>query len=84
MFEDLASKVAQSSKEYIKDNEFESFEELCRCYWGNSDDIKDEIDDILRKVSEGYIDEDDRSCICYKRDSISYHSFMKMLRKPVK
>ena len=44
----LAKLVADDFKETMKENGFESFEEMKKCYWWTAQDIREEISDIAQ------------------------------------
>lgn len=85
-FEDLAKMVAYTFNDDVKEFGFDDFNEMVRCYWWTSNDIKDEVDQILRIGTNGdaYVDEFDRNDVFYKGTSISYRKFNTMFRKYLK
>ena len=69
----------------MKDNDFESFDEMKDCYWWTSQDIKNEVDAVL-KEGDWSIDELDGSDIFDNNSNLicSYRSFMSKVYKLIK
>ena len=61
----------------MKDNDFESFNEMKDCYWWTSQDIKNEVEAVL-KDNDWSIDEIDGSDIFDNNSNVvtTYRSFM--------
>lgn len=84
-FDSLAERVAAEFRTQMEAEGFESFREMVRCYQWDTDDIKNEVDYILRDIGEdAYIDEEDGNFIYLNGDSIPYSEFSRMFRKYLK
>jgi len=85
-FEGLAKAVADYFKDCMKEEGFESFEEMVDCYWWTANEIKDEVDSVLRGIdgTDAYIDEFDRSDVLNNGELISYRKFSAMWHKALK
>ena len=85
-FYSLAEKVAEEFKSMMQDEGFETFSEMVRCYQWDTEDIKDEVDFILKDIGEDcYIDEEDRNYVyLHGCESIPYSKFSRMFRKHLK
>lgn len=53
-YERLAEIVADDFKKTMKDEGFETFKEMCYCYGYDSQDIKEEVDSIIREIAGEY------------------------------
>lgn len=83
--EQLAAYVADDFKKTMKEEGFETFAEVCRCYQWTSGDIKDEVDAIIRTAGgQYYIDELDGSTVFCGNDEIEYKTFSRMFRAKLK
>lgn len=82
----LAKIVADDFMQTMNEQGFESFDEMKRCYWWDSNDIKAEVDSILQSVCEAdaYIDEVDGSDVILDGGIIPYRKFSAMWRKYLK
>lgn len=84
----LAQAVADYFLDVMKEEEFDTFDEMKQCYWWTPEDIKDEVDAVLRDVSNesAYIDELDRSEVFSGQgsESIPYRQFSRMWRNIIK
>lgn len=82
----LAKKVAEEFKSDMDEHGFETFDEMAQCYWWSQQDIKDEVDYILRDLTDGkaFIDEIDSTEVIYSDGTIPYRSFSRMWRKYLK
>lgn len=84
-FEGLAKRVADEFRKTMKVEEFESFEEMKRCYGWEWADVKDEVDycinEIAREDMNSYLwMADDHTFIQYGiEDIISWREFKKLL-----
>lgn len=84
--EQLAEIVADYFVECMQDNDFATFQEMQACYWWTTNDIKDEVDTVLRDATDSlaYIDELDRSDVFNetegKQESVTYKQFSQMYR----
>lgn len=85
-FSSLADRVAKEFRSMMQDEGFETFNEMVRCYQWDSDDIKDEVDYILRNLEvDAYIDEEDKNYVYLNTyECISYLKFSRMFRKHLK
>lgn len=85
-FEELAVKVADDFRETMDEQGFESFDEMKKCYWWDSNDIKEEVNSILSSVrdADAYIDEIDGSDVILNGDTIPYRKFSAMWHKCLK
>lgn len=83
--EQAAALVAQEFKATMAEGEFDTFNEMARCYRWESSDIKDEVDAILRDLTAGevYIDEDDGSMVFAPDGEMEYRKFSAMWRKQI-
>lgn len=79
-FEDLAKAVSDSFIETMDENDFETFTDMKETYWWTLDDIKDEIDYIIRTATDekAYIDELDRSDVFIGGQDMKYRAFAAM------
>lgn len=81
-FEDLAKVVADEFRQDMKDNDLESFDEMKQFYWWTPQDVKEEVDYIIRSAEEtAYIDEVDGKDVFLHGEMISYRRFAAMWRK---
>lgn len=86
-FELLAEKVAEGFVETMKNEGFETFKEMCDCYWWTTKDIKTETDYFLRysgiENEEAYIDEFDMNDVICNYGMMPYTEFAKMFKKKI-
>lgn len=83
-FEILASKVAEEFRETMSQEGFDSFNEMAKCYWWSAEDIKEEVDEIIRSIDDtACIDEVDGKSVILDGDEISYRKFAAMWRKAI-
>lgn len=77
MLEQMINNVANYFLDCMKDNDFESFNEMKDCYWWTSQDIKNEVEAVL-KDNDWSIDEIDGSDIFDNNSNVvtTYRSFM--------
>lgn len=87
-FEKLAKMVANSFKETMLDEGFETFKEMRDCYCMSSEDVKDEIDSIIRYIAnDTHADawlSDDGSFVQVEGDDISYRKFNAMVMTAIR
>ena len=85
-FEELAQLVANYFTGIMKEEDFDTFEEMKQCYWWTPNEIKDEVDAVIREASDerSYIDELDRSDVFSGDAMMPYRQFASMWRKIVK
>jgi hypothetical protein len=85
MLEQMIKNVANYFLEEMKDNDFETFDEMKECYWWTSKDIKDAVDSLLGEHN-WYIDEIDGSDIFDNNGNVvsSYRPFMTKVYKIIK
>lgn len=85
MLEQMIKNVANYFLDCMKDNDFETFDEMKECYWWTSKDIKNEVDSILKDYNWS-IDEIDGTDIFDNDGNIvsSYRSFMSKVYKIIK
>lgn len=78
--------VAEDFVETMKDSGFETFAEMKRCYMMDSEDIRAEVDSILRdRVPEVCVDEDDGTMvIADDGDEMTYRKFMSCVYSEIK
>lgn len=81
-FEELAEIVANDFFETMKEFDFQTFDEMKKCYWWTSQDIKEEVDGIIRQAKgcDAYIDELDGSLVFLDGQDMAYRKFAKMWR----
>ena len=48
LLEQMVNNVANYFLDCMKENDFETFDEMKECYWWTSKDIKNEVDSILK------------------------------------
>ena len=84
-FEELAKIVADEFIKDMREHDFETFDEMVKCFWWTTNDIKDEVDYVLRE-NGAYVDELDRTCVLAEDtgEMISYRKFSAMFRKLLK
>ena len=87
-FEDLAKVVADGFKEVMKEEGFDTFDEMRACYWWDSNDIKDEVEAYIKEADENsdvvICLSDDRTDVYIGDDYISYKSFSNMWHRLIK
>lgn len=85
MVEQMVKNVANYFLEGMKEEGFDSFEDMRRCYWWTSQDIKEEVDSVLNDYNWA-IDEVDGSDIFDDENALvcSYRSFMAKVYKIIK
>ncbi len=86
-FNELANLVAGDFRETMKTEGFETFTEMAQCYWWDTNDVKDEVDYILRDATNGeaYLDECDRTeVIIGQGASLPYREFSRMWHSALK
>lgn len=84
---ELAQKVADYFNGVIEEEEFENFEAMKQCYWWDSNDIKDEVEAVIKDFN-WYLT-DDRTELYdgnfgAKDEYYSYRKFMVEVYKNVK
>ena len=80
-FAELAEIVAKDFFETMKAEGFRTFAEMKRCYWWTTQDIKEEVDYIIRQTGEdAYIDELDGSLVILGGQDMPYRKFSGMWR----
>lgn len=83
-FEILASKVAEEFRETMSQEGFDSFNEMAKCYWWTAEDIKEEVDEIIRAIDDtACVDEVDGKSVILDGNEISYRNFATMWRKAI-
>ena len=85
MLEQMVKNVANYFLEEMKENDFETFEDMKQCYWWTSQDIKEEVNAVLNDY-DWAIDEVDGSDIFDNNGALacSYRSFMAKVYKIIK
>lgn len=85
-FEDLAKAVSDSFIETMDENDFETFTDMKETYWWTFDDIKDEIDYIIRTATDerAYIDELDRTDVFIGSKDMPYRQFANLWKSNLK
>lgn len=85
MLEQMVKNVANYFLEEMKENDFETFEDMKQCYWWTSQDIKEEVNAVLNDYNWA-IDEVDGSDIFDNNgfSVCSYRSFMAKVYKIIK
>ena len=86
-FEELAQVVAKGFKEVMKEEDFDTFEEMKDCYWWTTQDIKDEVDAYIKEATDGdaCIGDDGLDVYLHGTDMmISYRTFSNMWHKALK
>jgi len=85
MLEQMINNVANYFLEEMKENDFETFDDMKRCYWWTSQDIKEEVNSVLNDY-DWAIDEIDGADIFDENGNgvCSYRSFMSKVYKIIK
>lgn len=86
-FNELAKMVADEFKETMIDEGFNTFNEMCRCYEWDAQDIKEEVNFILNEISSKLWKEkketvwmsDDFSFIQLNLNDMSWREFKKLI-----
>ncbi len=83
-FDQLATVVAKDFVATMKEEGFESFNDMSRCYMWNSSDIQEEIKHIIEDITNAYIDEDRSLVILDSSEDIAYKDFKKLVLSKIK
>jgi hypothetical protein len=85
MLEQMITNVANYFLDCMKENDFETFDEMKECYWWTSKDIKNEVDYLLGEHNWS-IDEIDGSDIFDDNGNVvsSYRSLISKVYKIIK
>ena len=84
---ELAKIVADDFKATMDEFGFETFNEMAKCYWWTSADIKEEVsaivDEVARERNELLYVSDDGEDVFAGCEDVSYRTFAKMFRKEI-
>lgn len=85
-FNELANIVACAFQQTMKEEGFETFAEMKKCYMWTPEDIKEEVDDIIRDATfeDAYIDELDGTLVFCSGQDMEYKRFQKLWNKALK
>lgn len=80
---ELAKIVADDFKQDMQEHDCETFDEMVDLFWWTTKEIKEEVDYIIRKASNGeaYIDELDGTMVFAPGEEMSYRKFSAMWHK---
>lgn len=84
---ELARKVADDFIESIKDGNFETFQEMCDCYWWTSRDIRGEVEYMVNKQygnGEWWLDDDGDFTNQSTGEIMAYRKFMRIVRNYIR
>lgn len=82
-YTELAQVVADYFNEAMAEGEFNTFKEMCDCYWWDTKAIKEEVDAVIMMATNGdaCIDAVDGTDVCLGGDLLSYRKFSNMWHK---
>lgn len=86
MIDKMIDIVAGMFVETMNEENFESFEDMARCYWWDSKDIKDEITYGINNLCSdiGYIFDDGSEIMTWdEKENMSYRTFASRVKKKV-
>lgn len=78
----LAREVANDFMRTMAEEGFDSFQEMCDCYWWTSKDIKDEVKAIISNLhrDDCFLDDDGVDVVCGD-EMLSYVKFSRKFRQ---
>lgn len=82
-YSDLVNIVATDFETSCKENDFETFADMCRCYMWDSSDIKAEVQWIVNDTNTAWMEESEIT-IDDGDEPYKYKSFISDVRKELK
>lgn len=80
---ELAKACADYFKSVMQDEGFDTFEEMKDCYWWDTNDIKNEVESVIKDY-DWFLTDDRTEVMNISCELYSYRSFIAMVYKMIK